>query len=93
MKPDTRRAQSVPVRTCIGCRQTRPQRELMRICLNKSSELELDLRNNKPGRGAYLCRGKECWEKGLKKDKLEYALKEKITPEAIKLFQQKTPSP
>lgn len=89
MKPDTLKVRRVPLRTCIGCRQTRPQRELIRIYINKNSEPELDLQKNKPGRGAYLCPRQECWEKGLKKDKLEYTLKTKIAPEALKLFQQK----
>lgn len=89
MKPEVKNIRKIPLRTCIGCRQTRPQRELIRLYINKNGELEIDLRKNKPGRGAYLCPRKECRDKGLKKDKLEYTLRTKISPEALKLFQQK----
>lgn len=89
MKLNSAGVQRVPLRTCIGCRQTKPQRELNRIYINKSGELELDLDKKRHGRGAYLCSRQECWEKGLKKDRIEYTLKTKLTPEAVKLFQQK----
>ncbi len=89
MKPDTLKVQRVPLRTCIGCRKIKPQKDLIRIYINNSGELELDPGKKKPGRGAYLCLERECWERGLKKDKLEYTLRTRITPETLKLFQQK----
>ena len=89
MGPDILKVRGVPLRTCIGCRQTRPQKELVRICIRKSGELELDLEKNKPGRGVYICPSRECVDKGLKKDKLEHSSKARIAPESLKLFYQK----
>jgi hypothetical protein len=39
---------------------------------------EIDVFGKKPGRGAYLCPNKVCWESALKKNRLEYALRTKL---------------
>jgi len=69
-------AKHVPQRTCIACRQTRGKRELVRIVY--TDRLEVDLTGKKPGRGAYLCHRRTCWEGALAKGKLEHALRAKI---------------
>ena len=35
----------------------------------------------KAGRGAYLCKKVSCWDMAIRKDKLGYALKSKISPD------------
>ena len=40
-----------------------------------AGEIEIDSSGRKAGRGAYLCRALECWETGLKGNKLEYTLR------------------
>jgi predicted RNA-binding protein YlxR (DUF448 family) len=42
---------------------------------------EVDPSGKKAGRGAYLCHSPDCWEKGLKKGRLEQALRQKISAE------------
>ena len=68
-----------PQRTCIACRSTTGKRELVRIVRTPAGAVELDLTGKKSGRGAYLCRSADCWEAGLKKDRLANALKTTIT--------------
>jgi predicted RNA-binding protein YlxR (DUF448 family) len=41
--------------------------------------VEVDPNGKKSGRGAYLCPTPECWEIGLKKGRLEYALRTTLT--------------
>jgi len=41
----------------------------------------MDYKGGRAGRGAYLCPASECWEKGLKGNRLEYALRTKLTSE------------
>jgi predicted RNA-binding protein YlxR (DUF448 family) len=41
--------------------------------------IEVDLEGKKPGRGAYLCRRLSCWEEALRRDRLSYALRSKLT--------------
>jgi predicted RNA-binding protein YlxR (DUF448 family) len=65
----------VPQRTCVGCRKTRPKREMVRIVRTPDQEVKIDESGKAPGRGAYLCRERRCWERALSEKRLEYALK------------------
>ena len=76
-----RRIKHIPERTCIACGKKRPKWELIRIVRTFPGDLEIDLRGKKAGRGAYICKMQECWEIGLKRKKLEHALKSEISGE------------
>ena len=71
----------VPQRTCVGCREKRPKREMVRIVRTPDHGVEVDETGKKSGRGAYLCRRQECWEIALNKDRLGHALKTSLTDE------------
>lgn len=58
----------IPMRTCIACRGVKPKKELIRI-VKFGEEISLDVTGKKNGRGAYICKDKECFTK-LKKAKL-----------------------
>ncbi len=65
----------IPQRTCIACRTVRPKRELVRIVRTATNHVEADATGKKAGRGAYLCRQRECWETILdSRGRLEHAL-------------------
>jgi uncharacterized protein len=66
-------------RTCIACGKIRPQREMVRLVYSAEKNIELDTKGKKQGRGAYLCRLPECWQIGLKGNKLERALRAEFT--------------
>ncbi len=72
------RQKHVPQRTCIGCREIRPKRELIRIVRTESG-VEIDPTGKKSGRGTYLCKTKSCWDIALKKEHLDHALRAKTT--------------
>ena len=55
-----------PMRMCLGCREMKPKRELIRIVMNKEGEISLDFTGRLPGRGAYICNDVQCVAK-LKK--------------------------
>ena len=65
-------------RTCIGCRQTKEKKTLIRLVSTENGTAEIDVFGNKPGRGAYLCPKKTCWELALRKNRLDYALRTKL---------------
>ena len=67
-----------PQRTCIACRSTTGKRELVRIVRTPQGTVELDPTGKKSGRGAYLHNSADCWQLGLKKDRLANALKTTI---------------
>ena len=75
------RPKHVPQRTCIGCRQARPKRDLIRVVRIDSGDVEVDTTGKRPGRGAYLCKVKGCWEASLKKERLDRALRTRIAAE------------
>ena len=78
----------VPQRTCIGCREKRPKREMVRIVRTPDRGVEIDETGKKSGRGAYLCRRQECWEIALNKDRLGHALKTSLTDEERATFEE-----
>ncbi len=55
----------IPQRTCIACRTVRAKRELIRIVRTDETHVQADATGKKAGRGAYLCRARECWEQVL----------------------------
>lgn len=69
----------LPQRTCIACGAERANRELIRLVRTPQGKIELDLAGKKAGRGAYLCKAPGCWEAGLKKKRLEHALRSLLT--------------
>jgi predicted RNA-binding protein YlxR (DUF448 family) len=71
----------IPQRTCIACREVKPKRQLIRLVYTVNGTAEVDPSGKKAGRGAYLCHSPDCWEKGLKKGRLEQALRQKISAE------------
>ena len=74
------RTKKVPQRSCIACRRTQDKRSLIRL-VNNEGEVTIDPGGKKSGRGAYLCPVRECWELGLKKKRLEYALRTTLREE------------
>ena len=76
----TLRRKHVPQRSCIACRETRDKKELIRLVCD-ASVVEVDINKRRVGRGAYLCPIHECWEVGLKKNRIEHALRTKLTLE------------
>ena len=57
------------------------KRELVRIVHTQDATVEIDPTGKMSGRGAYLCKSRECLEAGLKGNRLEYALRAKIAPQ------------
>ncbi|OGO04085.1 MAG: hypothetical protein A2Y91_06900 [Chloroflexi bacterium RBG_13_54_8] len=77
-----KRPRHIPWRSCVACREGKPKHELIRLVCAADGRVEVDFSGKKAGRGAYLCYSSECWEKGLKKNRLEHALRGKIGPES-----------
>jgi hypothetical protein len=67
-----------PQRTCVACRSTGDKRGLIRI-VRTPDGVEVDTSGKKAGRGAYLCSQLSCWQEALKRNRLEPALKTKLT--------------
>jgi predicted RNA-binding protein YlxR (DUF448 family) len=68
----------LPQRTCIACRQVKEKKDLIRLVSTGNGVAEVDAFGKKPGRGAYLCPKRTCWELALKKNRLDYALRTRL---------------
>lgn len=75
------RQKHIPQRSCVGCGQVQAKRQMVRVVRVATGQVEVDLTGKKSGRGAYLCKNAECWEKALQKSSLSRALKTEISPE------------
>ena len=65
------KTKKIPMRMCLGCGEMRPKRELIRVVKSKEGDISLDLTGKKSGRGAYICKSVECFEKARKARKFE----------------------
>lgn len=75
------RARPVPQRTCVSCRRTGEKRELVRVVRTPQGTVEVDRTGKKPGRGAYVCGERDCWDRAVRQGRLEHALRIKLTAE------------
>ena len=73
----------VPLRMCVGCRQMRPKKELIRVVRSPEGEIKVDAVGKAPGRGAYLCPSCECLEKAVKTRALDRALEHKVDSDVV----------
>jgi predicted RNA-binding protein YlxR (DUF448 family) len=71
----------VPQRTCVACGKITAKRGLVRLVRTADNRVEVDTDGKKAGRGAYLCPAQECWDIGLKGNRLEHTLRTALTPE------------
>ncbi len=70
----------IPTRTCVGCREAKPKKELLRIVRTPEGEIKLDPTGRANGRGAYICRDGACLRRAQKSKGLERSLKCAIEP-------------
>ena len=59
---------------CLGCNEMKPKKELMRVVKSPEKEISLDFTGKKNGRGAYLCKDAQCFEKARKARRFEKSL-------------------
>jgi predicted RNA-binding protein YlxR (DUF448 family) len=74
------RPRHVPARTCVGCRQEQPKRQLVRVVRGPDGVVAVDPTGKAPGRGAYVCRRADCWAAALRRDMLGGALRASLAP-------------
>ena len=77
------RKKHVPMRTCVGCRSSKPKRDLIRIVRDPDGAVGLDLTGKRSGRGVYICVSEECLEKAVRGKQLERSLETKISDDVF----------
>ncbi len=64
----------IPLRKCLGCGESKPKKDLVRVVRSAEGEVSLDLTGKKSGRGAYICHNISCLQKAKKAKRIERAL-------------------
>ena len=71
----------IPQRQCMGCRQRKDKRDLIRVVRTTDGTVWLDRSGKLNGRGAYVCPDPECLKKARKARSLERSLEVEIGQE------------
>ena len=83
----------IPMRQCLGCREMKAKRELIRVVRSPEGEISLDFRGKKPGRGADVCPSPACLAKARKSKALERAFSTPIPAEVYEALEAQMEAP
>lgn len=78
----------VPMRQCVGCREMKDKKDMIRVIRTADGEVCIDESGWKNGRGAYICRSQACLDKAVSGHGLERSLKTQISPDIYKKLQE-----
>ena len=71
----------IPMRQCMGCRERKAKREMIRVVRGTDGAVSLDFSGKLNGRGAYICPDPECLKKAQKAKALDRSLEVPIPDE------------
>ncbi len=71
----------IPQRQCMGCRERKEKRELIRVVRSTDGSVFLDFSGKAAGRGAYICPNPECLKKAQKSKALDRSLEVTVPDE------------
>lgn len=72
----------IPQRQCMGCRERKSKREMIRVVRSPEGDVSLDFGGKKNGRGAYICPNMDCLKKAIRSKSLDRSLEVAI-PEDV----------
>ena len=78
----------IPQRQCMGCRERKEKREMIRVVRSPEGEISLDFRGKAPGRGASICPKMDCLKRAIKAKSLERSLDTAIPEEIYARLEQ-----
>ena len=78
----------IPQRQCMGCRERKAKRELIRVVRTPEGAVTLDFGGKMNGRGAYLCPNPECLKKAIRSKALDRSLEVEIPEEVYGRLQK-----
>lgn len=87
MKP-----KKIPMRMCVGCRESKPKKELIRVVRAPDGAVSMDPGGKKPGRGAYVCRQEACLNRAIRQRQLERQLEVQLTDDVAEALRRELAS-
>ncbi|HHT63363.1 MAG: RNase P modulator RnpM [Bacillota bacterium] len=85
------RVKKIPQRMCVGCREMKNKKALIRVVKTPEDLVMIDTTGKKSGRGAYVCPDEHCLQQAIKSKGLEKSLKTKISPEIYNNLKEQLP--
>lgn len=76
------------MRQCVGCREMKPKKDLIRVVKSPEGQVSLDFRGKLPGRGAYICPDPACLARARKSRALERAFETALPPEVWQALEE-----
>ncbi|MBP1762025.1 MAG: hypothetical protein H6Q64_1567 [Firmicutes bacterium] len=80
------KVRKIPQRMCVGCREMKNKRDLLRVVRTPEGNIEVDTTGKKSGRGAYLCPDPECLSQAVKGKRLQKALEHEISNDILDII-------
>ena len=68
----------IPMRQCMGCRERKAKRDMIRVVRTTEGAVSLDFSGKLNGRGAYVCPQLECLKKAIRSKSLDRSLETAI---------------
>ena len=81
-------ARKIPLRRCLGCGESFPKKELIRVIRDPSGVVSLDFTGKKSGRGAYVCHSAACFKKARKANRFAAALEVEIHTDVLDALEE-----
>ena len=78
-----KKVKKVPMRKCIGCNESKPKGNLIRIVKTNKGEIFVDRTGKANGRGAYVCSDIECLHKAEKNKALQRVFSSEINKDTF----------
>ena len=78
----------IPMRRCLGCMESKPKKELIRIVKQSDGIISIDRTGRLNGRGAYFCDSKECLDKAIKSGRIAKEFEMQISKETYEELKQ-----
>ena len=75
------KVKKIPLRRCLGCNQSFPKRELVRVVRTPEENVIIDFSGKANGRGAYVCKSKDCLKRAIKSKRIATSLEVEIPEE------------
>ena len=81
------KVKKIPQRQCVGCREMKDKKSLLRVVRSPEGDVSLDFVGKKPGRGAYVCPDVACLQRARKSRALERAFETAIPSEVYETME------
>lgn len=80
---ENKKVKKIPLRKCLGCMESFPKKELIRVVRTPEGDVCIDLTGKKSGRGAYICKSEACLKKAVKSKRIQNNLEVSLSDELI----------